>query len=411
MADINLILSKDMFTPKFFPLLYDYSHRWEVYMGSAGSSKSYFITQKLILRGLKRKIKILVCRRYGTTLRNSCFALFKEILTKWKLIELCKVNNSNMIIVLPNGTEIIFMGLDEETKLLSITGVSAIFVEEAFEVPKEIIDQLNLRLRGEEANKQILLAFNPIKKSNWLYAFCNKLPPDAIYIHSTYKDNPFLDEEYVKQLELLYITNPAKAKIFCDGEWGDNPEGLVFNNWIVQEFDAQELAKKGFEHRCGADLGWVDPSTVIASMYDRENKTIYVYNEFYRSGCQLTEVADNIKKMHLTKVKIFFDAAEPRSIDFFKKQGINAHPCLKGQNSVKARIMFLQDHKIVVHPYCQNLINELENFSYIKDKMTGLYTEDTTHEFSHAIDGLGYAYSDIYTRGKLKTLDKSVLGL
>ena len=105
------------------------------------------------------------------------------------------------------------------------------------------------------------------------------------------------------------------------------------------------------------------------------------------------------------------DAAEPRSIQFFKQEGINAVACAKGKDSVKAGLMFLQDHLIIVHPQCQNFINELENFSYIKSKQTGLWTEDTTHEFSHAIDACRYAYSDIYTNKKLTTLNKAALGL
>lgn len=80
---IQLNLKKSLFVPKFYPMLLDYSHRWEVYMGSAGSAKSYFITQKLIVRACNEKIKILVCRRYGSTIRNTCFSLFKEILAKW----------------------------------------------------------------------------------------------------------------------------------------------------------------------------------------------------------------------------------------------------------------------------------------------------------------------------------------
>ena len=73
--------------------------------------------------------------------------------------------------------------------------------------------------------------------------------------------------------------------------------------------------------------------------------------------------------------------------------------------------MFLQDNLIIVHPKCINFITELENFSYIKSKHTGEYTEDTTHEYSHAIDACRYAYSDIYTQTKLRTLSKSVLSL
>ena len=408
---INLQLNKSLFVPKFYPLLFDYSHRWELYMGSAGSAKSYFITQKLIIRGLNEKIKILVCRRYGTTLRNSCFALFKEILTKWKIINLCNVNNSNMIITLPNGSEIIFLGLDDETKLLSISGITCVFVEEVFEVPKDIVEQLNLRLRGGSKNKQILMAWNPININSWLYSFTKNLPEDAIYIHSTFRDNPFLDAQYIKQLESLYKTNPAKARVFCDGEWGVNPEGLVLTNWTKQEFDPMELAQT-LEHRAGMDLGWVDKSAIIDSLYDRENKTIYVFNEFYKSGCQLSELATKIKEMNLQKCKIRVDAAEPRSIQYFKNEGINATPCSKGNDSVKAGLMFLQDHKIIVHPKCTSLITELENFSYIKSKITGEWTDDTTHEFSHAIDALRYAYSDIYAAPRTaKTISKNVLGL
>ena len=408
---INLQLNKSLFVPKFYPLLFDYSHRWELYMGSAGSAKSYFITQKLIIRGLNEKIKILVCRRYGTTLRNSCFALFKEILTKWKIINLCNVNNSNMIITLPNGSEIIFLGLDDETKLLSISGITCVFVEEVFEVPKDIVEQLNLRLRGGSKNKQILMAWNPININSWLYSFTKNLPEDAIYTHSTFRDNPFLDAQYIKQLENLYKTNPAKARVFCDGEWGVNPEGLVLTNWTKQEFDPMELAQT-LEHRAGMDLGWVDKSAIIDSLYDRENKTIYVFNEFYKSGCQLSELATKIKEMNLQKCKIRVDAAEPRSIQYFKNEGINATPCSKGNDSVKAGLMFLQDHKIIVHPKCNNLITELENFSYIKSKITGEWTDDTTHEFSHAIDALRYAYSDIYAAPRTaKTMSKNVLGL
>lgn len=412
MAQISLNLKKELFVPKFYPLLLDYSHRWEIYRGSAGSAKSYFITQKLIIRACREKIKILVCRRTATTIRNTCFSLFKDILTKWQLTTYVKIRETDFNIKFPNGSEIIFIGLDEETKLLSLNNIGCIFIEECYEVPKTIIEQLNLRLRGATNNQQIIMAFNPISKNHWLYNFCEVEPPESfLYIHSTYKDNPFLNAEYVAALEELYKRNPQKAKIFCDGEWGIDTDGLVIKNWRKEEFNPFDLAALGYEHRVGMDLGWIDKSAIIETLYDRENKTIYVFNEFYKSGCQLTELATAIGEMNLKKTKIYVDAAEPRTIQFFKNEGINATACAKGKDSVKAGLMFLQDNLIVVHPKCKNFIMELENFSYIKSKTTGEWTEDTTHEFSHAIDACRYAYSDIYTSKKLKTLDKSILGL
>ena len=408
---VNINLKKDLFAPKFYPLLTDYSHRWEVYLGSAGSGKSYFITQKIIYRCLTEQVRVLVCRRYGTTIRNTCFSLFKDILNKWKLTPYVKIRETDFNIKFPNGSEIIFTGLDEETKLLSLNNIGVIFIEEAFEVPQAIVEQLNLRLRGKVKNQQIMMAFNPISKNSWLFDFCNNPPDSYLFIHSTYKDNPFLTAEYVASLEELYKRNPAKARVFCDGEWGVNPDGLVLTNWTTQDFNPLDLAAKGYEHRAGMDLGWVDKTAIIDSLYDRENKTIYVFNEFYKSGCQLSELVDALKDMNLTKTKVYVDAAEPRSIEYFRKNGINATACAKGKDSVKAGLMFLQDNRIVVHPSCRNFINELENFSYIQSKLTGEWTEDTTHEYSHAIDACRYGYSDIYTQTKLKTFDKSVLGL
>ena len=379
-------------------------------MGSAGSAKSYSITQKLIIRACTENIRILVCRRYGTTIRNTVFALFKEILKKWKLVDYIKINESDYRIIFPNGSEILFTGLDEETKLLSLTNISCIWVEEAYEVSKDIVYQLNLRMRGNQPNQQIILSWNPINKSHWLYEFVNNPPESWIFIHSTYRDNPFLNADYVKSLEELYVRNPQKARVYCDGEWGVNTDGLVFKNWKIENIDYMTLAKS-LQHRAGCDLGFVDATAVIDTLYDEMNGIIYVFNEFYKSGCQLDEVYRNIVHMNLLKTPIYMDSAEPRTIDYFKRQGVNARPCIKGQNSVNARITFLQNNKIIVDSQCINIITELENFSYIIDKKTNNYTENTTHEFSHAIDALGYAYSDIYTKNRLRTIDKGVLGL
>lgn len=411
--DINLNLSKQLFVPKFFPYLLDYSHRWEIHRGSAGSAKSYYITQKLIIRACKERIRILVCRRFGTTIRQTCFALFKEILDKWQLTPYVKIRESDFNIAFPNGSEIMFVGLDDEGKLLSLANIGTIFIEEATEISRDMAEQLNLRMRGKNKGQQILMAFNPCSKNNWLYDFCEVNPPkDMLYVKSSFRDNPFLPKEYVDALEELLTRNPRKAQVYVLNEWGSDDEGLVFTNWVEEEFDVNEIASTpGIEHRVGMDFGFSDPSAIVDTLYDRKNNTIYVINEFYKTGQTLDQLATAIQKMNLAKSKIFCDAAEPRSIDFFRRKGFNTYPCIKGQNSVNARIAFLQNNRIVVLPKCENVIAELNNFSYIKDKQTGKYTDKTTHEWSHSVDAMGYGYSDIYTNNKLRTIDKAVLGI
>lgn len=412
MAQINLTLKKGLFVPKFYPHIFDYTHRWNFFVGSAGSGKSYSIAQLLIIRCCREKIRILVCRRYATTLRHSCFALFKEILTHWQLLPHVKVRETDMSIEFPNGSQILMCGLDDEEKLLSLTSIGTIWVEEAFQVEKDKIEQLNLRMRSQNENQMLILSWNPISKHHWLYEFSVEKPPqNSIYHHSTYKDNPFLSPENVAALEEMKIRNPAKYRVFGRGEWGVNTDALVFSNWKTEEFDAMELAAQGLEIRHGCDMGYVDKTAIIFTLYDRQSRRIYVYKEFYKSGCQLSEIAAAAKAMGVGKTKLYVDAAEPRSIQYFRNEGINAVACNKGKDSVKAGIMFLQDNEIIVHPSCSNFIMELENFSYIKSKQTGEYTEETTHEFSHAIDAAKYAYSDIYTNTKLKTISKAALSL
>ena len=241
MPQINLTIKKEIFAPKFYPFLLDYNSRWEVYYGGAGSGKSYFITQKIIVRCCREPLRVLVCRRYATTLRNTCFSLFKEVLEKWKLTPYVKINESDFRIRFPNGSEIIMTGLDEETKLLSLSNISCIWVEEAYEVEKNKIEQLNLRMRGLADNQQIILSYNPISIHHWLYNFCEEDPPASFrYIHSTFRDNPFLNKEYIASLEELYTRNPQRARVFCDGEYGVDDEGLVITNWRTEEFDAMD---------------------------------------------------------------------------------------------------------------------------------------------------------------------------
>lgn len=404
---IKLNISKELFVPKFYPLLFDYSHRWEIYMGSAGSAKSYFITQKLILRALRENIKILVCRRTATTIRNTCFSLFKDIIAKWHLKPYTKVRETDFNIKFSNGSEIIFIGLDEETKLLSLNNIGCIFVEEAFEVPKSIIEQLNLRLRGKVDNQQIIMAFNPISKHHWLYDFCEVNPPsNFIYTHSTYKDNPFLNNEYVSELEELYTRNPQKARVFCDGEWGIDADGLVFHNWRVQEFNHAEIDG---ELMVGLDFGFVnDISALVASVLDEANKRIYVFNTWGARGKTNADLVKVITQLGFNKSIIVADAAEPKSIEEIKRAGVQKiKPCKKGQDSIIHGIQKLQNYELIVHPSCEGLIIELENYTWQKDKFTNLYINKPIDDFNHYIDALRYSLQCV--GNKLKTFDKNLL--
>ena len=102
---------------------------------------------------------------------------------------------------------------------------------------------------------------------------------------TTYRCNEWLGPDDIAIFERMKIDNPNRFRVEGDGDWGMDPEGLVFTRWETREFDPLNLSASGLEHRAGMDVGWVDPSAIIDTLYDRQNKVIYVFNEFYKSGC------------------------------------------------------------------------------------------------------------------------------
>ena len=90
----ELEIDDSIFNRSFIRYLEDYDHRFEVYYGGAGSGKSFFIAQKLLLKALKEKRKVLVMRKVGSTLKDSVWQLVLDTLIEWQLYEECTINKS-----------------------------------------------------------------------------------------------------------------------------------------------------------------------------------------------------------------------------------------------------------------------------------------------------------------------------
>ena len=408
---------------KGYDEFWHFKGRYLAVKGSRGSKKSTTAAMKIIYMMMKYPLSnAIVLRQVFNTHRDSTWKQLKWATQNLGVEDLWTFTVSPLEATFnPTGQKIYFRGCDNP---LSITSIAApvgfltyLWVEEAYQIVNEDdFNKVDMSMRGELPPgyfKQCIFTFNPWTEQTWLKPRFFDTPNDEnkLAMTTTYRCNERLGEDDLAIFRDMKVNNPARYRVEGDGDWGMDPEGLVFTRWETREFDPLSLASLGYEHRSGMDVGWVDPSAIIDTLYDKENKTIYVFNEFYKPGCQLTELAEAIEAMGLRKNKLWVDAAEPRTVAYFKSQGINAVPCIKGKDSVKMGIMFLQDHLLVVHPKCQNLITELKNFSYIKSKQTGLYTEDTTHEWSHAIDACRYGYSDIYTNTKLKTISKAAFSL
>jgi len=411
MASINLTFKKSAFNDAYLPYLTDYSRRYEVYYGGAGSGKSVFICQKLLLKACKSKRKILVIRKYGTTLKDSVFQLFTDMLKKWGLYGFSKINLSTYTITLPNESVILFKGLDDSEKIKSITDITDIWCEEATELSEDEYTQLDLRLRALEDDLNLIVSFNPVSKVNWVYRKWFEHPENVqdntMILHTTYKDNRFLPKAYTDALEEKAKSNYNYYKIYALGEFC-TLDKLVFNNWKVQEFNHADI--KG-ELLVGLDFGFVnDTSALVASILDEDNKRIYVFKEWGDIGKTNDELAAIITSLGFSKSVIVADAAEQKSIEEIKRHGIRKiRACSKGKDSIIHGIDKLQSYEIIVNPSCQGIITEFENYSWQKDKASGLYINRPIDDFNHYIDALRYSLQCVGQ--KLKTMNKAMLGL
>jgi phage terminase large subunit len=59
-----LNIDEDVFLPVYYPYLWDYSKRYNIYYGGRGSGKTVFLVSKLLLKGLLEKRNILLMNKH-----------------------------------------------------------------------------------------------------------------------------------------------------------------------------------------------------------------------------------------------------------------------------------------------------------------------------------------------------------
>lgn len=286
---IDLTNVSKLINPIYYPA-FKFKGRFLILYGGSGSGKSYFAADKIIIRIMKEdKHNILCVRDTQASVSKSQFPLIEGEIKRWGLYKHFKINRakgSESITFIPNGNKVIFSGLDDVEKLKSIYDISSIWVEEANEILPEDYRELNRRLRGYQGNNkdgspkymQIILSFNPVSELNWLKQrfFDDTSDTLIIYgseqskalkedpnkygtfvIHSTYKDNKWIDEAYAKEMEDLKKYDEDEYNVYALGLWGI-PGGTYFNkvsvaNRLKSVRDLKPLKRGYFE------IKWNDP--------------------------------------------------------------------------------------------------------------------------------------------------------
>lgn len=390
---------------------------YRVVKGSRGSKKSKNTALNFIHRIMKYPwANLLVIRRYSNTNKQSTYTDLKWAANQLKVAHLFKFNESlPEITYKPTGQKILFRGLDDELKITSITVEVGIlcwsWFEEAYQIETEekfrtVVESIRGSYDADDFFKQITVTFNPWSERHWLKkTFFDEetKEKDTFATTTTFRVNEWLDDVDRARYEDLYRTNPRRARIVCDGDWGV-AEGLIFDNFQVKDFDPLEKIKKIQQQAHGMDFGFTnDPTTLVSSVVDLANKELWIYDEHYEKAMLTDDIYNLLDNRQLLRSPVVADSAEKRLIAELKRKGATGlKGSIKGQGSIMQGIQFLQGFKIYIHPSCVNTIEEFNTYTFKQDK-EGNWLNEPIDANNHIIDALRYSVEGITNTIKIKT--------
>ena len=384
--------------------------RYRVCKGSRASKKSTTTALNIIKRMMEYPdANTLVVRKVFRTLKDSCFTQLKWAIHRLGVDAHWEVKESPLEMTYrPTGQKIYFRGLDDPLKVTSITVEHGYlcwcWIEEAYEISNEKdFDMLDESIRGAippETGlfKQITLTFNPWNEHHWLKArFFDRPDPQVLALTTNYLCNEWLDAADLLVFETMKKNNPRRYRVAGLGDWGI-VDGLIFENWEERAFSVEEIRKvPGIKSAFGLDFGYTnDPAALFCGLVDKATKTIWVFDEIYKTGMSNENIADAIKRAGYAKERIRADCAEPKSIDRLYTLGlIHIRESRKGRDSVNNGIDYLQDYHIIIHPKCVNFITEISNYTWDTDTKTGKRLNIPIDDFNHLMDAMRYGLEGI----------------
>lgn len=423
--------------PRFEDFLWDWDYKTYLLVGGYGSSKSYHIALKIILKCIQEVRKVLVVREVFDTIRDSCYDLLVEILDELDLIgagkKKVKCTTSPMGIRFPNGSRIIFKGMDKPTKLKSINGVSIVWLEECSEIKYAGYKELLGRLRHPSLSLHFLLSTNPVGTENWVYThFFKRIDEEGVehvtlddkilykrrtivkhgvyYHHSVADDNLFLPQSYIDTLDDMKNYDPDLYRVARLGQFGLNGK-RVLPQFEVAKSHAEVMRAvdsiSGKYKFNGMDFGFEESyNAVVRVAVDDQKKWLYIYYEYYKNHMTDDKTAKELEKEGLDQVQIIADSEDPKAIRYYQQRGFRMRGCKKFPGSRMANTRKIKRfHRIICSPNCPNTIRELSTLIYAKDKNENLIYDEFNID-PHTFSAIWYAL-DTYEVADVKYIHRN----
>ena len=350
--------------------------------GGSRSGKTYNILMWIVFGYcLRNKNKIIsICRKTFPALRTSALRDFLEILKTHELYKEEDHNKTSSEYKL-NGNLIEFISLDSPTKVRGRKR-DLLFINEASELYWEDWNQLVFRTVG-----RIILDYNPSYEFHWIYDKV-KTRDDADFFKTTYKNNKFLEESIIKEIERLQYTDENYWRIYGLGEIGQS------KSTIFDFREIETIPENAKFISLGMDFGFSNDPSVLCKIYLHDTN-IYCEELFYRTGMTNRDIHNELLSLGIDRRdEIFADSAEPKTIDELHRFGWNIKKSTKGRDSINIGIDMLKRYTIHITKKSQNAIKEFRNYKWKEDR-NGNILNQPEDKFNHFCDSLRYG---VYTK-------------
>jgi len=324
---------------------YDSGYRIIMNQGSSRSSKSFSIMQLLITIAVSENLTISVTSCAFPHLRRGSLRDWRQIMENLDIYDPEKHVKTEQVYEYHKGSYMEFFSVDNNLKVRG-PGRDILFINEANLIDFDTFQQLILRTR-----KCVFVDFNPSDEYHWLYEHV-QTRDDCAFIHSTYKDNPFLPIEQVREIENLKNVDENFWRIYGLGERGHS-EGLIYTHWQLTR-DIPE-GRTSF----GLDFGYNHPTALI-KVTERDDE-LYWQQMFCQKYLTIGEIITLVKQSVKSHETVYCDSARPELIEDMKRAGIKA---VMANKNVKEGIDFVKGHKLYVHNGSADLIKELKSYKF-----------------------------------------------
>lgn len=352
--------------------------------GGSSAGKTYAIIPILIDIATKSPLsEISVVAESIPHLKRGAMKDFKKIMVETGRFFDDRWNATDFKYTFANGSQIEFFSADNDAKLRGARR-DWLYMNEANNMNFHSYTELASRTK-----KGVYLDWNPTNPFWFHDELINDSDVDFLIIN-------YLDNEACPESALNFI-NKAKSKadqgssfwsnwyrVYGLGEIG-SLEGVVFNNW--KQCDKIPTDAEFISY--GLDWGFTNDPTALIEVY-RHDGLIYVNELLYQTQLTNSGIIAHLKQIGVnTQQYIVADSAEPKSIQDLTNAGFYVEAARKGPDSIKASIDRLQQYDIRITKNSLNLIKELRQYKWAKDR-EGKSLNAPEDVMNHAIDCLRY---------------------